>query len=209
MDLHRSRLDLYRFHSAEARRKKIFMIDDHDLAAARPSPADKLSEYDPLERYLPACQHGGIRICGHAVVKVGLTLLLEIQEPPGVPSIMYPLGLYEKVTSNQNASAGQICRPNPGLHRSLRHHHSRSSLTLHLYEKSMTQETSGRITQRCLNGMPRTGSANRSVWSEPSQNIARQQQLYSPSNSVTRNRFRPRKCCSKADRGEKRKLLNL
>src|SRR5215469_14062071 len=38
-------------------------------------------------------------------------------------------------------SLDKIRRPDPGLHRSLRHRHSRRSLSPFFYEKSMTQET--------------------------------------------------------------------
>src|SRR5271170_5137910 len=82
MDLHRSRLDLYRLHSAKARRRKIFMIDDHDLAAARPSPADKLSEYfvnqqldsrDPnfyeLIKNYASSDENFLKSLGHAVIR--------------------------------------------------------------------------------------------------------------------------------------------
>lgn len=70
---------------------------NHVSTETHPSPANKLFEYDPLECYLPACQHKDIRLCGHAVLKPGLTLIVEIQSPPGVPCILYPLGSYEMV----------------------------------------------------------------------------------------------------------------
>lgn len=73
------------------------MSELHNSTATRASEGDNLSEYDPLQRHLPAFQHGGIRICGHPVREAGLEMLVEIQDPPGVPSIMYPLGSYEKV----------------------------------------------------------------------------------------------------------------
>ena len=43
----------------------------------------------------------------------------------------------------QTLSLDQVRRPDPGQHRSLRYLYSRRALTRNLYEKSMTQETSG------------------------------------------------------------------
>src|ERR1700758_2498239 len=48
-------------------------------------------------------------------------------------------------------SLDQIRRPDPGRHRSLRHRHSRRSLSPYFYEKSMTQESRvGKSNERLL-----------------------------------------------------------
>lgn len=73
------------------------MQDENASAQLSPSE-DVLFAYDPLECHLPACQHEEIRISGYAVAKAGLTMLVEIQSPPGVPSLMYPLNSFEMVT---------------------------------------------------------------------------------------------------------------
>src|ERR1700750_2636386 len=47
-------------------------------------------------------------------------------------------------SATQTLAMDKIGRPNPGLHRSLRHRHPQRSLSPYFYEKSMTQETSGK-----------------------------------------------------------------
>src|ERR1700760_290736 len=50
-------------------------------------------------------------------------------------------------SATSTLSLDQICRPDPGLHRSLRHRHSRRSRNPYFYEKSMTQETRGHLNK--------------------------------------------------------------
>jgi len=74
---------------------------------------DDVPDLDLIERYLPSCQVGNIRLSGHAINKHGLTLLLEIQSAPGVPSIMYPLEPYD-VVAEFRAMLAHPLPPKPG-----------------------------------------------------------------------------------------------
>jgi hypothetical protein len=61
------------------------------------SMVHELSEFDPLERYLPPWNHGAIRIFGRFSMEDSIRIHLEIQSPRGVPGIIYPLSGYKMV----------------------------------------------------------------------------------------------------------------
>ena len=73
------------------------MQEPHASTQAHQVPAGERFDFSCMDNHLPECQVNQICIRGDAVAKVGFTMLLEIQSPPGLPCVLYPLGSFEKV----------------------------------------------------------------------------------------------------------------
>lgn len=72
---------------------------------ARNTPENEPYWWNPSERYLPAFEHEGLRLLAHLTSEYDLSVLLEIDAPLGVTSIMYPLEPYAKIAEFRRALA--------------------------------------------------------------------------------------------------------
>jgi hypothetical protein len=73
------------------------MATDSKNDPARNTSANEPYWWNPLERYLPTFEHEGLRLLAHLTSEYDLSVLLEIDAPPGVIGIMYPLKSYSKI----------------------------------------------------------------------------------------------------------------
>jgi hypothetical protein len=69
------------------------------------TPEDEPLWWDPSQRYFPTFEYKGMRLLAHLTRESDLSVLLEIDTPPGVINIMYPLQPFSKIAEFRRALA--------------------------------------------------------------------------------------------------------